>query len=62
MDIKAKDKELFYLGCVLTEQIERIEKILQEGVASHSNILYDARFRSLIQTKDRWKEAAINHE
>lgn len=58
MDIKSKDAELFYLGCVLSEAIERLEKNLREGLVTAENILYDARFRSLLRIKERWVTTA----
>lgn len=54
MDIKSKDAELFYLGCVISEAIERLENIIKKGIVSKENILYDSCFRSLLLLKERW--------
>ncbi len=54
MDIRSKDNELFYLGCVLSEAIERFEEILKNRLVSADSLLYDARFRSLLRIKDIW--------
>lgn len=62
MDIKAKDTELFYLGCVLSEAIERFENILQNGLVSADSILYDSRFRLLLNIKNRWVAKARETE
>ena len=60
MDI-SKDNELFYLGCVLSEAIEKVENLLRERSIHKNNILRDSRFKKLIDAKERWIDAAYKH-
>ena len=61
MSIKSKDNELFYLGCILSEAIERLDNILKEGVASHKSLLYDARFRFLMKIKEKFSNTLFGY-
>jgi hypothetical protein len=62
MDIKAKDNELYYLGCVLSEAIEKLESFLQNNLVTVPDILYDARFRFLLNVKAKWVAKARETE
>ena len=50
---------LIYLGCVMCEQVEKIEKLFNEKVDANSDFLYNSPFQNLFKISKAYSSAAI---
>lgn len=60
MEITTKESELFYIGCILSEAIEKVEKIIENNLSSSKTIMYDPHFQFLIEMKNKWVSSATS--
>jgi|GEM_PF-3247935 len=60
MDIRTKDNELFYIGCMLSDAIERLERNLNNNKEKADNILNNPHLQTILTIKDKWVNRARN--
>lgn len=56
MDIKANERQLIYLGCVIFAELDKIDKQILETI---KNSPYHAKLQNIVDMKQRWIELAL---
>jgi len=59
MDIKAKERQLIYLGCVIFSELDKIDKLILDRLKKTP---YHATLQNIVDMKNKWIEIALETE
>lgn len=56
MDIRSKERQLIYLGCVIFSELDEIDQQLLETLKRSP---YHAKLQNIVELKQRWIDLAL---
>jgi hypothetical protein len=60
MSIKAKQNDLYYLGCLICEAINDFEILLTENLATAEKLIYHPHLQHLFALRNRLRQVLVN--
>lgn len=53
MNIKTKDNEIYYLACIICEEVNKLEKYIIDNIALQKEFRYHPRYKFLLAVKNK---------